>query len=115
MGNALFILKFFLQDLLSSFGFTLGLLSLLATLFKDRIKLPFDTFWNKYIIIMWSAFFILLRIFRYYDLHKNKVIGVTQLIIVILGFLYAKGIFSSEVNIPMIKIMLVVFLITIIL
>lgn len=109
MGNIILNLKGFLQVLLSSFGFTLILLPLLALIFKERIKLPFDTFWNEYVISIWIMCFILLGVLRHYDLHKNRIIGITQLIIAIIGFVYPKGIFLSEINIPLMKVILVLF------
>ena len=59
MENILLVIKGILLDTLSSFGLTLALLSLFATMFKDEIKLPFDTFWNKYIVFLWSICFII--------------------------------------------------------
>lgn len=115
MENMLLILKGFLQDLLSSFAFSLIFLPLFAKIFKQKIELPFNTFLNKYVISLWGIFFTLLAVFRHYDLHRNKIIGITQLIIAVVGFFNAKGIFSSEINIPMMKVILVLFFIMIVL
>ena len=114
MENLLQVFKGVLSNFLISSVLTLSLTSLFATIFRDKIKLPFDTFWNKYIISIWSICFIILTVLRHYDLHKNKMVGIAQFILAITGFFYAKGIFTSEIIVLFMRIILVVFFIEIV-
>lgn len=114
MENILLSIKGILNNFLLSSALTLSLTSIFATIFKDKVKLPFDTFWNKYIVSIWSICFIVMTIFRYYSLHKNKTIAIGELIIVIIGSFYVKGKFTSEIIVIFIRVMLFLFFIEIV-
>ena len=115
MENTLLLFKGILSNFLQSSALTLSLTSLFATVFKDKVELPFDKFWNKYIVTIWSICFIVLTIFRHYDLHKNKIIEIIVLMLIVAGSFYVKGKFTSEMMTLFIRIMLFVFIIEIVL
>jgi hypothetical protein len=107
----LLILKDFLQDILGSFAYGFILLFLFTKMFKEKMDIPFNNVWNKFVISAFLIPFTLQRLIRYYDLRKSKTIIIAELIILVLSFVYAKSVFKPKIDIMIMKIILVLFFI----
>ena len=115
MEKVALITKEFLIDMQDSLSLTFLMLFTFSIIFKNRLKIPFESFWNKVVMATWFFSFLFFRLLRYLDFTKNKNLLIFELIFLSLGIYVSKDLFRKEVFTKIIQIIIVFFLIKIIL